>query len=185
MLILYKYNKYYYIKSIYYIYIIMPKKNIPQALRITVWNTFIGEEIGKSKCLCCNITDITQLKFHCGHIIAEAKGGLTHIDNLLPICESCNKSMGTQNLNEFKSNLLSNSKLLSFSEIKKKYIKLKEENNNNSKKVFLKNFYKKQNTSYLCFFKKDCIYNKLIKMNDEDFLNEIFKLYNDNKIINI
>ena len=62
------------------------KVTISKALRISVWNKYIGEEIGKSKCLCCNITDIAQLKFHVGHIIAESKGGATHIDNLNPIC---------------------------------------------------------------------------------------------------
>lgn len=62
------------------------KKAIPKALKIAVWNKYIGEEIGKAKCLCCNITDITQLKFHAGHIIAEANNGLINIDNLKPIC---------------------------------------------------------------------------------------------------
>ena len=78
------------------------KKTIPKSVKIAVWNKNIGEAIGKHKCLCCNITDITQMNFHCGHIIAEAKGGKVHVDNLLPICSKCNKSMGTQNLNEFK-----------------------------------------------------------------------------------
>ena len=88
----------------------MPKKTyIPKTLRIAVWNKYIGEHIGKSKCLCCNITDITQLKFHVGHIIAEANGGSTNIDNLKPICESCNKSMKTKNMDEFKLLLTSNS----------------------------------------------------------------------------
>ena len=40
----------------------MRKQIIPKALKISVWNKYIGEEIGKAKCLCCNITDITQQK---------------------------------------------------------------------------------------------------------------------------
>ena len=78
------------------------KKPIPKSLKIAVWNKYIGEDIGKSKCLCCNLSDITQLKFHTGHVIAEANGGETNIDNLRPICETCNKSMGTKNMEEFK-----------------------------------------------------------------------------------
>jgi hypothetical protein len=78
------------------------KKAIPKSLKIAVWNKYIGEDIGKAKCLCCNLTDITQLKFHTGHIIAEANGGESNIDNLRPICETCNKSMGTKNMEEFK-----------------------------------------------------------------------------------
>jgi len=77
------------------------KINIPKALKIAVWNKYIGEDIGKTKCLCCNITDITQLKFHTGHIISEFNGGLINIDNLKPICESCNKSMSKKNMNDF------------------------------------------------------------------------------------
>ncbi len=84
----------------------MPKVSIPKSLKIKVWDKNVGENVGKTKCLCCNITDITQLKFHCGHVIAEANGGLTELNNLVPICESCNKSMGTCNLEEFKLLLL-------------------------------------------------------------------------------
>ncbi|ATZ80189.1 D5 family helicase-primase-endonuclease [Bodo saltans virus] len=86
----------------------MKKENIPKTLRIAVWNKYIGEYIGKTKCLCCDSSDITQLKFECGHIIPESKGGLTNINNLLPICNDCNKSMGTKNLHEFKLKYLCN-----------------------------------------------------------------------------
>jgi len=77
------------------------KQYIPKALKRAVWHEWIGEEKGKHKCLCCNISDITQLSFHCGHIIAESKGGELNIKNLKPICELCNKSMGSKNMNEF------------------------------------------------------------------------------------
>ena len=49
--------------------------------------------IGKYKCCCCELTDITQSKFHCGHIISEVNGGELHVDNLKPICARCNLSM--------------------------------------------------------------------------------------------
>jgi hypothetical protein len=77
------------------------KKLIPKSLRIKVWNTYIGEDIGKIKCLCCNTIDITQSIFECGHIIAEAKGGETSLENLRPICSTCNKSMKTINMNDY------------------------------------------------------------------------------------
>jgi hypothetical protein len=81
--------------------IIKKKQTIPKPLKKLVWNKWIGEEIGKYKCLCCKLTDITQLSFHCGHIIAESKGGKLHVDNLKPICNCCNSSMGTQDMNEY------------------------------------------------------------------------------------
>ena len=81
------------------------KKNISAAVKKLVWNTNIGEDIGKSKCMCCESTDITQLSFNCGHIVAEAKGGTTIVSNLKPICQNCNSSMGTINMSEFKKSL--------------------------------------------------------------------------------
>ena len=78
------------------------KKSIPLALKKLVWNKYIGEEIGKAKCLCCGLTDISQISFNCGHIIPEVNGGNMCIDNLMPICQNCNSSMGSINLWEFK-----------------------------------------------------------------------------------
>lgn len=77
------------------------KKPIPSTVKRLVWNTYIGEEIGKAKCTCCNVTDITQMSFHCGHIISEANGGEITVQNLKPICQNCNSSMGTINMNDF------------------------------------------------------------------------------------
>jgi hypothetical protein len=78
------------------------KIKIPYAMRIKVWNKYIGENIGKSKCKCCEEADITQMKFDCGHIIAESKGGKMHINNLLPICNTCNSSMSNMNMHDYK-----------------------------------------------------------------------------------
>jgi len=77
------------------------KKYISSTLKRLVWNKWIGEEIGKSKCTCCNVTSITQLSFNAGHIIAESNGGETIVSNLKPICQNCNSSMGTKNMIDF------------------------------------------------------------------------------------
>jgi 5-methylcytosine-specific restriction endonuclease McrA len=77
------------------------KKYISATLKRLVWNKWIGEEIGKSKCTCCNVTTITQLSFNAGHIIAEFNGGETIVSNLKPICQNCNSSMGTKNMIDF------------------------------------------------------------------------------------
>ena len=77
------------------------KKPISATIKRLVWNTNIGEDIGKSKCLCCKSTDITQMSFNCGHIVAEANGGDTIVSNLKPICQNCNSSMGTKNMEDF------------------------------------------------------------------------------------
>ena len=77
------------------------KQSIPLALKRNVWNKHIGENIGKHLCLCCKLTDITQMNFSCGHIISEHNGGELKLNNLKPICVSCNSSMGTNNMDEF------------------------------------------------------------------------------------
>jgi hypothetical protein len=78
------------------------KKQIPQSVRIAVWDTYIGRSIGETRCTVCNNSKISQFNFHCGHIIAEKNGGTISIENLRPICKSCNSSMRTTNLEEFK-----------------------------------------------------------------------------------
>jgi 5-methylcytosine-specific restriction endonuclease McrA len=83
------------------------KKNIPKAVKVAVWNTYIGDHVGKTKCPVCNINDITQMNFHCAHVVAEANGGATIISNLRPCCSTCNLSMRTMNLEEFKSKYFS------------------------------------------------------------------------------
>ncbi len=77
------------------------KKTIPLSLKRVVWDKWIGEEIGRSTCFCCNLTQISQMNFHCGHIVAEVNGGSLDPDNLKPICHSCNSSMGSTNMDEF------------------------------------------------------------------------------------
>lgn len=76
------------------------KKNIPKELKRQVWENTFGDKL-YGKCVCCS------QKIHCynaemAHIQAESKGGPTDVNNLLPSCMNCNRSMGTQNLNEFK-----------------------------------------------------------------------------------
>ena len=78
------------------------RRSIPKKIRELVWDSYIGRHIGETKCKCCEQTNISQLSFHCGHIISDYNGGDTALRNLLPICISCNLSMGTTNLYDFK-----------------------------------------------------------------------------------
>jgi len=82
------------------------KKNIninklPKIKKQEIWSTYIGLDIGKTKCLCCNLNDITQFEFHSAHIIPKSKGGDNNIENLRPICSLCNLSMSNKNLIDF------------------------------------------------------------------------------------
>ena len=76
-------------------------KTIPLSLKKAVWNKHIGMSIGEIPCPVCKTTKIHQMSFHCGHIIAKSNGGTNTIDNLRPICQSCNSSMGSTNMDDF------------------------------------------------------------------------------------
>lgn len=79
-----------------------PKSTIPKVVRNQVWDKWIGADIGRTKCYVCQTNIIDKGgNFHCGHVIAESKGGELKVDNLRPICKSCNSSMGTQDMREF------------------------------------------------------------------------------------
>ena len=77
------------------------KKTIPSTLKRLVWDKYIGEDFGKSKCYCCKLSVITQMSFHCGHVISDKNGGKIDVDNLRPICQNCNSSMGSTNMDVF------------------------------------------------------------------------------------
>jgi hypothetical protein len=79
------------------------KKSIPKVVKDLSWNKWVGEDVARTKCLCCGVNEIKMSSFHCGHVVAEANGGTTTVDNLRPICAACNTSMGTENLNDFKA----------------------------------------------------------------------------------
>ena len=79
-----------------------PRKAIPKKLRGEVWKNHCGDST-KGLCYCCSTElDIFDV-WHAGHIISHAYGGTNTVENLRPICSSCNLSMGTENMDEFKA----------------------------------------------------------------------------------
>jgi len=82
------------------------RKSIPKSLKNLVWNKCIGKEKGLGECDVCKC-EIDSKNFDCGHIISVKEGGETNESNLLPLCSPCNKSMGPQNLTEFKEKYFS------------------------------------------------------------------------------
>ena len=98
------------------------KEPIPKRIRELVWTTNNGETFSH-KCYVswCDNT-INVFNFQVGHDIPESKGGTIDIDNLKPICTSCNLSMSN------KFTITEWSKLIDM-----KYIKGgKNKNNNNN-----------------------------------------------------
>ena len=76
------------------------KESIPKTIKNCLWiNYFKDSRVGV--CQCCKRETITWGNFHAGHIKAEAHGGKTALDNLIPLCQLCNCSMGTSNVFDF------------------------------------------------------------------------------------
>ena len=70
------------------------KKVISKKLREEVWLKHFGKTFS-AKCPVQWCTrEISVFSFEAGHNIPESKGGKTTIDNLIPICGDCNRSMG-------------------------------------------------------------------------------------------
>ena len=76
------------------------RKSISRTLRTQIWNKRCGDKIN-GECFCC-AEQILFTNFDCGHIISVRDGGDNNIDNLEPICRSCNLHMGTMNMNSYK-----------------------------------------------------------------------------------
>jgi len=77
-----------------------PKEKIPVSVKNTLWSQHFPNVL-EGKCKCCQTEVISRNNFDCGHIISEKEGGKIHLDNLKPICRSCNSSMGTQNMTDY------------------------------------------------------------------------------------
>jgi 5-methylcytosine-specific restriction endonuclease McrA len=74
------------------------KVKITHVLKKQVWDTYIGITVGECKCPMCKVDIIKQMNFECGHLIPESKGGKTELPNLRPVCNKCNKSVGTNEM---------------------------------------------------------------------------------------
>ena len=74
---------------------------IPKCIRNDVWKKRNGNVI-EGFCFVCNNSLIFD-NMECGHIIPHVCKGQITIDNLEPICKTCNRDMGIMNLNEYKS----------------------------------------------------------------------------------
>ena len=78
----------------------MSRKKIPSSLRTAVWTHYNGKKY-TTECFTGCGTTISAHNFECGHVIAVTKNGPNTLANLRPICSNCNKSMGTNNMDEF------------------------------------------------------------------------------------
>ena len=65
-----------------------------------MWEKYFGPI--NMKCPLCNINDISPLTCEIGHDLADSKGGSKTLDNVMPICRTCNSDQSNLTFAEFK-----------------------------------------------------------------------------------
>lgn len=78
------------------------KVKIPKSLSKKIYDRDIGDRNYIGKCFVCE-TEINRDSAQVGHIKPEYNGGETNLENLKAICSTCNLSMGTSNMIEYKT----------------------------------------------------------------------------------
>lgn len=81
------------------------RPKIDSNLRDLVWNTYIGSDCKKGKCYAC-IRTIDYTQFECGHLKSHKNGGKTDLKNLRPFCFHCNRSLGSNDFNQSKNEII-------------------------------------------------------------------------------
>ena len=80
---------------------------LSKALRAMVWRAWYAttepDRNGESPCPCCGSARISALAFHLGHRRSFERGGTDEASNLVPLCATCNTSMGTRDFDEYRS----------------------------------------------------------------------------------
>jgi hypothetical protein len=66
--------------------------------RQQVWHQYIGIEKGRILCPYCQINPIEPLNYVIAHVIPLTNGGSNDMENLRPLCNKCNSSIYTNNI---------------------------------------------------------------------------------------
>ncbi len=77
------------------------KGTIPKSIKEQLWYRYVGNDRTEALCPCCQTETIKIMHFHAGHVISEANGGPTTLENLRPICGRCNLQMGSMNMPDY------------------------------------------------------------------------------------
>lgn len=76
------------------------RPTISKDMRSRIWMRDCGDVLN-SKCYVCK-GKMTSINFEVGHIISFKNKGKTSDENLKAICQTCNRSMGSKNMEEYK-----------------------------------------------------------------------------------
>ena len=77
------------------------RKAIPKAVKVRLWEIYFGSKM-TGQCYVCNRKKIFRDDFEAAHNVSVAFGGTNNIKNLRPTCKSCNRGIGSNNLEDFR-----------------------------------------------------------------------------------
>jgi len=75
------------------------RQSIPKPLRDITWQKYFTTLY--AVCPCCGKNTISVFDNDMSHIVSCANGGQTIENNLIPLCKSCNRSMGAENMDTY------------------------------------------------------------------------------------
>lgn len=77
-------------------------KNAVDVTRYDIWVRAYGYDARiEERCYCCGNTPISVNNFHVGHIMSIKRNGANTVNNLRPICNQCNSTMGVTHMGAF------------------------------------------------------------------------------------
>lgn len=79
------------------------RKSIPAQIRFECWTRENGKSL-EGKCWCCDAA-LRFIEFEAGHLVSVALGGQNLLDNLRPVCRTCNNNCRTKNMIDYKKEL--------------------------------------------------------------------------------
>lgn len=89
-----------------------PQNKLSITIRRKAWNNWFSQQpaenktdLGEILCPCCEETYISAFQFEAGHKRSFKNGGTDEISNLIPICSTCNRSMGVMDYDTYKNSL--------------------------------------------------------------------------------
>jgi len=90
-----------------------PKNELSTQTRRKLWKIWYSNQptdakspCGEILCPCCEETFISSFNFEAGHIRSFKNGGTDELDNLRPVCGTCNRLMGIMNYDDYKKTLV-------------------------------------------------------------------------------
>jgi len=81
------------------------REKISHVVRREVWAKVNQRDFDAGKCYTCD-ADLRFGNMECGHVVAHAMGGRADVANLMPVCRTCNRDMGIQNLEDYRQRIL-------------------------------------------------------------------------------